>query len=112
MLLPDLVAGPELPEDTYALQEGSLLRAIIESNEPILHILVPLGPYLTTENDATRSRAVSLLAKVCVTTQQWGTARVTKLGSARLLGEGGVWRTAWFTSHHECIGIFLFISCH
>lgn len=64
ILLPDFINGPEVSNDQFSAQEQELIDTIRASGDHLLQILQPLGPYLTTENDTSRSKATILLGKV------------------------------------------------
>ena len=60
--LPELVKS-DLPAGEHVQRVEELLTGIDQAQLGVLAIVTALGPYLTSEDDAVRARAIALLAE-------------------------------------------------
>ena len=63
-LLPGLVGGSDEGEQQRREALAELVAAITRDTPTALALVTSLGPYLTTENDGKRAKAITLLAEV------------------------------------------------
>lgn len=90
----------ELPQASYAEGVGQLARQVADAGVTSLALITTLGPYLTTENDAERTRAISALAEVGACDRA-GTCGVKEWGgSERALCGARRW---WRQSRNRCL---------